>query len=154
MSPCKISTRKLLLVAGIVWLLVGVNITQIGIGTYQVQGSGILWMLFLASAVVFALFHLFVFTKMVAKHTERINSYTEDTTSIWCFFDKKGYIIMAFMMVGGISLRLLGILPEWFIAFFYTGLGLALIVAGITFLVNYFRKPQLHDVSLADGHGE
>lgn len=154
MPPCKIPTRKLLLVAGIVWLLVGVNITQIGIGTYQVQNSGILWMLFLASAVVFVLFHLFVFTKMVAKHTERINSYTEDTTSLWRFFDKKGYIIMAFMMIGGIVLRLLGVLPEWFIAFFYTGLGLALVVAGINFFINYFRKPQLHDVTLADGHGE
>ncbi len=46
---------------------------------------------------------------------------------------------MAIMMGGGIALRASGILPEWFIAFFYTGLGLALTVAGISFIVSYIR---------------
>ena len=33
------------------------------------------------------------------------------------------------MMGGGIALRASGVVPEWFIAFFYTGLGAALAVA-------------------------
>ena len=36
--------------------------------------------------------------------------------------------MMAIMMGGGIALRASGVVPEWFIAFFYTGLGAALAV--------------------------
>ena len=90
------------------------------------------------------MFHLFVFQKLVKKHSGRIRGFEEDKKHIWHFFDKKGYIIMAIMMGGGIALRASGILPEWFIAFFYTGLGLALTVAGISFIVSYIRG----------GHGE
>lgn len=56
------------------------------------------------------------------------------------FFDTKGYIIMAIMMGGGIALRMSGALPDWFIAFFYTGLGLALLLAGISFVIRYFAR--------------
>ena len=49
------------------------------------------------------------------------------------FFDLKAYLIMAFMMGGGIWLRASGLLPNAFIAVFYTGLGYALAVAGIVF---------------------
>ena len=56
------------------------------------------------------------------------------------FFDVKGYIIMAVMMGGGISLRSFGIVPTWFVAFFYTGLGIALALAGVGFLVHFIRQ--------------
>ena len=44
---------------------------------------------------------------------------------------------MAFMMTFGIGLRVSGICPDIFIAFFYTGLGAALITAGINFSLQY-----------------
>ena len=92
--------------------------------------------------VIFVLFHVFVFTKMVGKHSERIRGYEEDRTHILKFFDKKGYIIMAVMMGGGIGLRMAGLVPEWFVAFFYTGLGAALAVAGISFVLRYFKSSE------------
>ena len=46
---------------------------------------------------------------------------------------------MAFMMGGGIWLRYSGLVPELFIAVFYTGLGCALAGAGILFWVMFFR---------------
>ena len=33
-------------------------------------------------------------------------------------------------------------MPDWFIAFFYTGLGVALAVAGLTFLLRYFMNVE------------
>ncbi|MHC5879305.1 hypothetical protein ACYT69_10295, partial [Streptococcus pyogenes] len=51
----------------------------------------------------------------------------------WDFFDLKCYLIMAFMMGGGIWLRTSGLAPISFIAFFYTGLGSALTLTGILF---------------------
>ena len=99
----------------------------------------LVWWVLLGTLVVFLMFHLFVFKKLVKKHSERIRGFEESKKQIWHFFDKKGYIIMAIMMGGGIALRASGLLPEWFIAFFYTGLGLALTVAGISFIVSYIR---------------
>ena len=45
---------------------------------------------------------------------------------------------MAFMMTMGISLRKFSLVPIDFIAFFYTGLGASLLLAGILFLRQFF----------------
>lgn len=54
------------------------------------------------------------------------------------FFDLKSYCIMAFMMGGGIWLRSSGLVPDVFIAVFYTGLGCALVLAGVLFWIMFF----------------
>ena len=46
-------------------------------------------------------------------------------------------------MSGGIGFRAAGIFPEIFIAFFYSGLGLALASAGVIFTRNYLLYSQL-----------
>lgn len=135
--PMKISTEKLLLVAGIVWIVAGGNIANIGIGV--ITHDHLVWWVLALTLAVFVLFHVFVFQKLVRKHAERIRGFEEDRKHIWHFFDRKGYIIMAIMMGGGIALRMSGVLPEWFIAFFYTGLGFALTVAGVSFIISYVR---------------
>lgn len=140
MNFAKIATEKLLLVAGIVWMIAGINIANIGIGAYLTEAGWVFWVSLVGTLIIFILFHIFIFTKMVGKHANRIRGYEEDKTHIWKFFDKKGYIIMAIMMIGGIGLRMSGLIPEWFIAFFYTGLGLALFVAGLSFVIRYFRS--------------
>ena len=43
------------------------------------------------------------------------------------------------MMTVGISLRAFSLAPSWFIASFYTGLGIALFGAGAGFLINLAR---------------
>ena len=92
-----------------------------------------------ASPAVFVVFHM-MFSKLVGKHTVRIRSYGSTRTHVLKFFDLKGYILMTIMMGGGIALRNLNIVPGWFVAFFYTGLGLALSLAGIGFLVHYIKE--------------
>lgn len=44
---------------------------------------------------------------------------------------------MAVMMSGGIGLRVSGLAPDRFIAVFYTGLGAALLLAGLLFGRNF-----------------
>lgn len=46
---------------------------------------------------------------------------------------------MACMMGGGIGLRYSGLVPEVFIAVFYSGLGCALALAGVLFWRDFFR---------------
>lgn len=129
----RVKKRTLLLIAGIVWLIAGYNVARLGILSYmQIDGT---WYLYVLSIVVFLLFGT-MFYKMTVKHTKRIVGY-EDYRPFWCFFDLKAYIIMTIMMGGGIGLRAAGVFPDVFIAFFYTGLGCALALAGVLFLKNY-----------------
>lgn len=80
-----------------------------------------------------------MFYKMTRKHINRIRSYEEDFRPFWNFFDLKAYIIMTIMMGGGIGLRASGVFPDLFIAFFYTGLGCALFIAGVLFVAEFIR---------------
>ena len=128
----KVSKRTLLLIAGIVWLAAGGNIAWLGIQAFAQINMSYVW--------VFTLFHMKIFSKMVGKHSNRIAAYEDDKIGFWRFFDASGYIMMAIMMSGGISLRAFGLVPMWFIAFFYTGLGIALALSGVSFLVRFARR--------------
>ena len=128
-----VKKRTLLLIAGIVWLIAGFNVARLGVLSYMVIDRK--WYLYALSVVIFMLFGT-MFYKMSCKHTKRIMGY-EDYRPFWNFFDLKAYIIMAVMMGGGIGLRAAGIFPDLFIAFFYTGLGCALALAGILFVKNF-----------------
>lgn len=131
-----VKKRTLLVIAGCVWLLAGFNVARLGIIAYKALGS-IKALHIIISIVVFALFGM-MFFKMSIKHNKRIKGYEEAYKPVWHFFDLKSYIIMAFMMSGGIRLRSSGLVPDVFIAVFYTGLGLALALAGILFWIMFF----------------
>lgn len=129
----KVKKRTLLIIAGIVWLIAGFNVARLGVLSYLIIDRR--WYLYVLSVVVFILFGM-MFYKMSNKHTKRILGY-EEYRPFWNFFDLKAYIIMAFMMGGGIGLRAAGIFPDVFVAFFYSGLGCALALAGVLFLKNF-----------------
>ncbi len=134
----EVPKRVLLMIAGIIWMIAGFNVTRLGLISYQLIEPG--WYLYLLSVVIFVLFGT-MFFKMSMKHGKRIMGYKEEYRPIWNFFDLKAYIIMAVMMGGGIGLRNAGVFPDVFVAFFYTGLGLALFLAGICFVV-LFTNPE------------
>ena len=132
--------NTLILIAGIVWAIAGFNIVRIGLVAYE---GNFTWWRALLSIVVFAVFQLFIFGKMVQKHTDRILNYEEERQNFFRFFDTRSYLIMAFMMTLGIGLRVSGVVPNTFIAFFYTGLGASLLTAGVLFIIRYIRVRAL-----------
>lgn len=129
----KVKKRTLLLIAGIVWLIAGFNVARLGILSFGLIDKN--WYLYILTILIFIIFGL-MFFKMSEKHTKRILSY-EDKRPFWNFFDLKSYLIMAFMMSMGIGLRASGMATDFFITFFYTGLGFALALAGVVFIYNY-----------------
>lgn len=131
-----VEKRTLLAIAGCVWLIAGFNVARLGVIAYM-NTEFAFWQP-PVSLAVFAAFGL-MFYKMSVKHQRRIKNYAEPTRPFWNFFDLKAYCIMAFMMGGGIWLRYSGLVPELFIAVFYTGLGCALTGAGVLFWVMFFR---------------
>lgn len=136
-----VKKRTLLLIAGIVWLMAGFNVARLGVLSYAVIEKR--WYLYVLSAVVFVLFGR-MFFKMSKKHTKRIIGY-EEYRPFWHFFDGKAYLMMACMMSGGIGFRAAGIFPDIFVAFFYSGLGCALALAGVLFAKNYLCYDRLFE---------
>ena len=133
----KIPTKSLLLVNGLLWTAIGTKIALIGIDHYG-RLEHIPWWYFLLSAVVFAGFW-FMFTGVVRRYSGRILSMKEPRTSIFKTFSLKGYLIIAFMITLGITLKHIPQVPDSFIAWFYCGLGPGLLSAGIRFIFRFFR---------------
>ena len=125
----KVKRNTLLLLACLVWSAAGFNILRIGLSAYPAYRALVNYLL---SAVVFTVFQKFIFGRLVKKHTARISAYEEER-----HFFLKSFAIMAVMMSGGIALRSSGLAPERFIAFFYTGLGASLLLAGLLFGCNF-----------------
>ena len=128
MTLLKMKKENLITVAGIVWLLAGMNVVQCLVLATVIA-------LVVAAVAAFFAFHA-MFGKIVLKNAQRIRSLDADRLNFLQFLDLKGYLIMAFMMSFGFGLRLSGLIPNWFFAFFYTGLGCALTLAGASFLLH------------------
>lgn len=132
----KIKKQNLLLLASLVWMIAGFNVLRIGIETYAEYQTVINY---IVTIIVFLLFWFMVFYKLTNKHTIRIQGYEEEKQLFYKFFDLKSFLIMAFMISFGIIIRSFHLLPERFIAVFYTGLGAALFMAGVLFGRNYIQ---------------
>lgn len=141
----KVQRKTLLLIASLVWCVAGFNILRIGLLAYAPYIS--VFHIFL-SALVFLVFQTFIFGRLVKKHTERIRGYGEEYHFFLKFFDVKSFVIMAVMMTGGIYLRVSGLGPEVFIAVFYTGLGAALLLAGILFGKSYYKTVRTRNIDM------
>lgn len=143
-----VSKYTLLITAGIVWLLAGINILRIGINCWLNDHH--YWLFKICeTTLIFLLFFGLIFHKTYKKHVKRIIQ-KQHKNCPFSFFDTKGWIMMAGMMGIGICIRSLHLLPESFIAVFYTGLSLALIGTAIRFLIFWKRAKaiSLKDIDL------
>lgn len=133
-----VTRHTLLITAGIIWSLAGVNILRIGLTCWISDTQYWLFKVCEAS-LIFLLFFAIIFHKLYKKHTARI-SQKEGKHCPFSFFDVKGWAIMVFMITIGVVVRVYHLLPDSFIAVFYTGLSLALIGTGLRFLGYWWRN--------------
>ncbi len=137
-----IPKNNLMLIAGVVWCLAGAMVISVGLPLLVQDGPG-QPILYALAVVIFLVFYVFIFSRLVTKHSGRIRRESRQRLPFWSFFDRSSYIIMAIMMGGGMALRLCHLMPEWMIAFFYSGLGIALFACGLRFLGVFWRKDVL-----------
>jgi hypothetical protein len=134
--------NHLLLIAGVVWCMAGAMVCMIGLPLeFGLAPSHPI--LFPLALVIFLVFYFFVFSRLVGKHTDRIRARVEERLPFWRFFNASSWAVMAVMMGGGMALRLSHVMPDWMIAFFYSGLGVALFLCGVRFLGVFARKDVL-----------
>lgn len=137
-----IPKNYLVLIAGLVWCTAGTMVSLIGLPLeFRLAPANLI--LLPLSVVIFVAFYAFVFSQLVVKHTSRIRARPEERLRFWHFFDTSSWIVMAVMMGGGMALRLSHLMPEWAIAFFYSGLGVALFLCGVRFVGVFARKEIL-----------
>jgi small-conductance mechanosensitive channel len=137
-----IPKNHLMLIAGLVWCAAGAMVCVIGLPLELGLAPSHLILVPLA-VVIFLTFYFFVFSRLVRKHTGRIRARPEDRLPFWHFFNASSWAVMAVMMGGGMALRLSHLMPDWMIAFFYSGLGVALFLCGVRFLGVFARKDVL-----------
>jgi hypothetical protein len=130
-----IPNKYLILIAGIVWMFAGTMVIKTGLPLFISQGRYI-FSVFLAASV-FSVFYFFIFSKLVEKHTIRISKDNRKKMFVMEFFDKKSYLIMVVMVLGGITIRKFSLLPAFDIGFFYVGIGLALFSCGMKFVYKF-----------------
>ena len=134
--------NRLMLIAGLVWCAAGAMVCLIGLPLeFRLAPSHLV--LFPLAVGIFLAFYLFVFSRLVRKHTGRIRARAEDRLPFWHFFNASSWAVMAVMMGGGMALRLSHLMPDWMIAFFYSGLGVALFLCGVRFLGVFARRDVL-----------
>ena len=142
MSLHIVPKNTLMLIAGVVWCIAGAMVCIVGLPLEVALLPDHILLLPLA-AMIFLVFYRFVFSRLVHKHTHRIRSREEAHLPFWHFFNASSWAVMAVMMGGGMALRASHVVPDWFIAFFYSGLGIALFIAGVHFLRAFVRKDVL-----------
>jgi len=138
-----VPTKVLLIVAGAVWLLAGAIVASVGIKAATEPWTA--WMA-VGMLIVFAVF-LVMFLLISRRHVRRILSYTSRLSFLFRFFNAGSYIIMFVMIFLGTAVRISTFVPDDIIAFFYSGLGAALILSGFYLFINYIRiwdSPRFH----------
>lgn len=142
----RVTKRTLILVAGLVWAFAGFRVfTLLNTTTFSLLD-------FIISAIVFAAFYFLIFSKMAKKHTKRILNDSREKKCIFGFFDVKSYLIMGFMITIGILARSSGFFNPRYLDDFYKGLGIALFLAGVLFLISFinFKTVKLKYIEKKD----
>ena len=134
-------TKTLAFIAGIIWLIAGLNVCRIGVASWTNLDTTSVVMV-IGSIVTMILFSS-MFVKMLFKNMRRIQEIEAEKRRVWNIMPLKSYIIMAFMITFGVLLRSCQVIPRSFIASFYVGLGSALMMAGIIYISAFLCPKEL-----------
>ena len=109
-------------------------------GLLHLLRSSRLLLSLLGALAVFSFFYFLIFKRLADHHLARIRNYPENRMQLRQVFDLRTYLIILLMSGGASTLRLFDVLPDFFIAFFYPGLGTALALRGLLYLISGLRS--------------
>lgn len=133
-----VSKHNLLLIAGLAWTIAGGILLFRGLSFFQPQTSiDILKVLgYLSFGVVF---YAVMFSKISAKHIQRITTMPSERPFILAFFNARSYLFIPIMIGTGITLRKTGIVPLDYLSGFYLIMGTPLLLSAFRFYYAYIR---------------
>lgn len=132
-SMLKAGKKSLLAINAVLWAIPGVIISTKGILAYSTVDGCNKVLYLIAGSLLTLVFFLFIFSKITKKYTDQILQLPDEKNSVFMIMNLKGYLMFAFMIILGLVLKSIHSVPIEFFAFFYCGLGPALLYAAIKF---------------------
>jgi len=131
----------LVLVAGILWLGVGIMLCSMAAGWLINSEWSSGWIFILSGFIAAMVIHHFGFLRIVDKNLGRIRK-IDGKFCVFGFMPWKSYLIIAVMMTMGILLRHSSI-PKECLSFIYIAVGLSLVLSSIRYFRNIFRANEI-----------
>lgn len=127
-----VDKRILLLLAGLMWIGVGLMLMKMAYGWLGAVGDRSAFPFAAAGVIIALIVHHFGFLRVVDKNLGRILP-MEGKRCIFAFISWKSYLLIAVMVLLGVLLRH-SPLPRQHLAIIYIGIGLALVLSSIRYL--------------------
>jgi len=128
----QVSKTTLFTAAGLCWAIPGIKVFFTGVNHWVEIASNPYLKIFL-SLTIFSIFFFGIFRVIFKKYTNRIHQMKAYNPPL-SFFSKKGWGILIFMMCLGVASKNFPIFPPYFIAVFYPGIAMALVITGTLFI--------------------
>ncbi len=127
-----VSKHNLLFIAGLAWTTAGGILAGRGLGYLVFHRQYLGWKL--AGGFIFGMiFYVLLFAKISRKHIKRIHGLNIPYPCAFSFFNLRGYLLMAFMISGGIMLRRFNLIDRVWLYNFYVTMGVPLLVSASRF---------------------
>lgn len=111
------------LLAGALWLGVGVMLTAIATGWLKPLTIPSELVVLAAGILLAGLIYFFGFSRLALKNIRRISAYAKEKVCLFAFQEWKSYPLVASMIALGIYLRIYSPVPKPLLAVLYFGLG-------------------------------
>lgn len=134
--------RNLFLIASFVWFIAGSKVLDTGLNDL-LGGQAKLWPHFILAFIGYMFFYPLVFLNVLDRNFKRVITSEADKLPAWAFFDRKGYLTMAFMISLGMGLRKLAFIPEPYLGTFYILITLSLFSGALSFLYAWLRYAEM-----------
>lgn len=145
----KVSREVLILLAGMVWLSVGIMLLSRAYGWWQ-QYSGSLFVFFvLISLILGSVKGYYIMTRVVRKNILRIHQLST-RNFVLAFITLRTYLLILVMMILGIVVRHAPV-PKIYLAIVYLAVGIAMLVSSPPYFIALFSgKLKLTDTNGAE----
>jgi len=135
-----ITSSYLLIIAGMVWLAVGIMLCNFAYHWMLHYDGKYTILIVIAGIVLAVIFALLKFKRFADKNIDRIRIKPE-LSCAFSFMSWQTYIIVAFMITGGILLRHSS-LPKEYLSILYIGIGGALALSSLRYFSNFFASDK------------
>jgi hypothetical protein len=141
LETCKpgIPKRYLLFVAALMWTFAGGMLLYRGFSSLKFDTSRHLFEE-LGSIIGGLIFYVFMFSRISLKHIKRILNLPIDRPCLFSFFNWRSYFLMSIMISCGVTLRLTGIVPLFYLSIFYITMGTPLFLSALRFYYSAFKN--------------
>lgn len=135
----RVPKNYLLLIAALVWTFAGGMLLFRGY-IFSLAFPDNMALKIIGCMIIGIVFFILLFQKISRKHVNRILNLPIDHPCLFSFFNLKSYLMMAFMISGGIMLRKSGIISPEYLALIYMTMGIPLLVSSGRFYYTFSGK--------------